>query len=66
MNKKANQLREDLLSTRNSIDIALLIINSNADNLLATALEEIYQKAQFILDDHCVVKYKIDHVEKES
>ena len=51
-----NDLEERLLSLRNMTDLALLAFQLNRHELLPTALEEIYYKAQGILDDYCVEK----------
>lgn len=52
------QLVEDLKSIRNSIDTSLLIIEYKRADLLATSLEDMFLKAQGVLDEHCVVRYE--------
>lgn len=59
------QIKEDLLSIRNSVDIAILVIDSKKENLLATSLEEIIVKAQ-ALTEYCIVKkLKVEQIDKE-
>ena len=53
-----NDLEERLLSLRNMVDLSLLAFNSDRHELLPTALEEMFFKAQSILDIYCVVKVK--------
>jgi hypothetical protein len=48
------QLKEDLLSLRNSIDIAILIIDSQKSHLIFTQLEDIYVKCQDLIDTQCI------------
>ena len=50
-----NDLEERLLSLRNMVDLALLAFNSDRHELLPTVLEEIYIKAQSLLQDYCIV-----------
>lgn len=51
-----NDMEEKLLSLRNMVDLSLLALNQDKHELLPTALEEMYYKAQSILDQYCVVK----------
>jgi hypothetical protein len=50
-----NDLEERLLSIRNMVDLALLAFHEDKHELLPTALEEVFYKAQEILDNYCVV-----------
>ena len=49
-----NDLQERLLSLRNMIDLALLAFAQDRHELLPTAIEEAYFKAQQICLDYCV------------
>ncbi len=49
-----NDLEERLLSARNMIDLTLLAFRSGHHELISTALEEAYQKLQYLVDDYCV------------
>ena len=50
-----SQLKEYLKATKNLADIALLIIDSNRNDLLWTALETLYEQAQLITDEFCII-----------
>ena len=52
-----NDLEERLLSLCNMVELALLALRENRHELLPTALEEVFYKAQKILDDYCVKKW---------
>ncbi len=53
-----NDLEERLLSLRNMIDLALLAFNEERMELIATALEEVFYKAQKLTDDYCIIEEK--------
>ena len=48
-------LREYLRTTRNLCDVALIVLEQGKDELLPTVLELLYQEAQNILEEHCIV-----------
>ena len=48
-------LKEYLKATKNLADIALLIIDNNRNDLLWTALEMLYEQAQLIADEFCII-----------
>jgi len=50
-----SQLKKYLNTLRNLADIALLIIDSNRNDLLWTALETLYEQAQLITDEFCII-----------
>ncbi len=47
-------LPEQLKTSRNLIDISLLLIETENHHLLATALELLYEQAQIIVLENCV------------
>lgn len=47
-------LPEQLKTSRNLIDIALMLISTGNRHLLATALEILYEQVQTIIDENCV------------
>ena len=47
-------LREDLKSSRNKCDIALILIENKRYEFLPTILESLYETTQDIIDKHCV------------
>ena len=49
-----NDLEERLYSARNMIDLAILALYSCQD-LVPTALEEVYYKLQKLVDDYCII-----------
>jgi hypothetical protein len=51
-------LREQIKTTRNLAEIALVLIEENRCELLPTALETMFEQAQSILDNYCVVGVK--------
>ena len=53
---KKDWLEEQLKTTRNLTDIALLLIETNHRELLPTVLELLFEQCQEILDSHCVIK----------
>jgi len=48
------ELEGRLLSLRNMVDLALLAVQSNRHNLVPTAIEEAYLKAQTLIELYCV------------
>jgi len=50
-----SQLKEYLKATKNLADIALPIIDNNRNDLLWTALETLYDQAQLITDEFCII-----------
>ena len=50
-----SQLKEYLKTTKNLADIALLIIDNDRNDLLWTALETLYDQAQLIIDEFCII-----------
>ena len=48
-------LEEYLKTIRNLCDTALIILEHGHDNLIHTTLEFLYQEAQNILEEHCIV-----------
>lgn len=48
-------LPEQLKTSRNLIDISLLLIETGNRHLLATVLELLYAEVQVVLDEQCVV-----------
>jgi len=48
-------LPEQLKTSRNLIDIALLLFDTGNKHLLPTTLEFLYEQVQAILDEQCVV-----------
>ena len=57
MNKKELEeyfLIEQLKTSRNLIDISLLLIETGNRHLLATALELLYEQTQLIVLENCV------------
>ena len=53
-----NDLEERLLSMRNMVDLTLLALNGDRHELIPTGLEEIYYKAQMLIEDYCIVREK--------
>jgi len=51
-------LTEQLKTSRNLCDIALILIEKKQKHLLPTILELLLQEAQTIVDENCVVKTK--------
>jgi len=51
-------LTEQLKTSRNLCDIALILIEKKQGRLLPTILELLLQEAQTIVDENCVVKTK--------
>ena len=49
-----DELEEELLSARNMLELALLALRNNREELLPTALEELFYKTQTITENHCV------------
>ena len=49
-------LEEQLKTTRNLCDVALLLIHTGNTKLLPTILELLYQETQQIVDENCVVR----------
>lgn len=52
--EKVNWLEEQLLTTRNLCDIALLLKRFNQQHLLPTVLELLFIEVQNLTLDHCV------------
>ena len=48
-------LPEQLKTSRNLIDIALLLIETENRHLLATVLELLYEQVQTITEENCIV-----------
>jgi len=48
-------LPEQLKTSRNLIDVALLLIRTGNRHLLATVLEVLYQEVQTIIDENCIM-----------
>jgi len=61
-----NDLEERLLSLRSMVNLALLAFESDRHELLPTALEEIYCKAQWIIDEYCVKEVNNATIEEDS
>ena len=57
---KVALLEECLYSTHNRVEIARFLVKHNRDDLLATALEDLYCGVQLILDEYCVVRNDSD------
>ncbi len=53
-----NDLEERLISARNMIDLTILAFEQNQHRLIPTGLEELFYKAQSLLDDYCVKEKK--------
>lgn len=53
-----NELKEQLKTIRNFTDIALLLISGDKASLLPTVLEALFEQAQAILDEHCIIGIK--------
>ena len=53
---KEDWLPDQLKTSKNLIDIALLLIETNNRRWLPTILELLYAEIQTILDEQCVVK----------
>jgi len=49
-----NDLEERLLSLRNMVDLALLALHNDRHELLTTAIEESFYKAQLLVDKYCI------------
>ena len=49
-------LHESIKTIRNLCDIAVILMNVSHRELLPTILELLYQEAQSLVDEHCVVK----------
>lgn len=53
-------LRDELMTVRNLIDIALLLDEKGykveKESHLATILEVIFEHCQFVIDENCVVR----------
>ena len=49
-------LPEQLKTSRNLCDIALLLINTGNRDLLPTILELLFEQVQVIIDEICVVE----------
>ena len=49
-----NDLEERLKTTRNRVEIALLLIELGRKDLVFTVIEDIYFGTQCMLDIHCV------------
>lgn len=47
-------LPEQLKTSRNLIDIALLLIETGNRHLLATVLELLHEQTQTIIDENCI------------
>ena len=52
---KIDWLPEQLKTSRNLIDVALLLIETDNRHLLATVLELLFEQCQQIIDEQCVV-----------
>ena len=50
-----SQLKKYLNTLRNLADISLLIIDSERNDLLWIALEMLYEQAQLITDEFCII-----------
>jgi len=48
------QLKENLKSLQNHIEVSFILINLNRQELLPSILEDIYCLAQEITDDYCI------------
>lgn len=53
---KKDWLEDQLRTTRNLTDIALLLIETNHRELLPTILELLFEQVQTVLDENCIVK----------
>jgi len=56
-------LRDELVTISNLVDIALMLDNDEEvekESHLATVLEIIFEHAQSILDNHCIVSQQDD------
>lgn len=56
-------LSEQLKTSRNLIDVALLLLEQRVDKrqtLLPTVLELLYEQVQTIIDEQCVVDRKAE------
>lgn len=51
-----NWLEEQLKTSRNLIDISLLLVKLQRSDLLPTALETLLEQVQTIVDENCVIK----------
>jgi len=51
-----NELNEQLKTTRNLCDVAIILVQLGKENLLPTILETLHQETQGMIDDYCVVK----------
>jgi hypothetical protein len=51
-------LTEQIKTVRNLCDIAMLLVIAGKNELLPTILELLYEQAQSIIDDHCVIKHE--------
>lgn len=49
-------LYESIKTIKNLCEVAQVLINIGQQNLLPTILELLYQEAQSVIDEHCVVK----------
>jgi len=56
MDTGLTELAELLKAIRNRCDAAILLIQQNHTNLLATLLEDIHEDSQTIVDDYCIEK----------
>ena len=52
--KLSAQQREDILSIRNDLALALMADGNKGSDLVPTALENAYQKMQDLIADTCV------------
>jgi hypothetical protein len=53
-------LEEQLKTTRNLCDTALILIHTNNQKLLPTILETLYEQTQQIVDENCVMKDELE------
>jgi len=54
-------LVEQLKTSKNLCDIALILTEQNQKHLLPTILELLLQEVQTIVDENCVVKPTTEH-----
>jgi len=59
--KLTAQQREDILSIRNDLTLALMADGNKATDLVPTALENAYQKMQDLIAETCVDGEKDGH-----
>lgn len=53
-------LKETLKTIGNHCQIAQMLIDLDKQDLLPTVLEEIYEDAQGVIDEHCVKRYTVE------